>query len=1295
MKEVFNSKNIKMFFGFILLVAGFVYLYETNNVKTLSSIAYIKVIEDTPKDLSVMPLNISLNSGVDLIPNSTDASAMRKNTINLQKAIDEVSESGGGTVQLPAGTFYFSRGGIANHGNEDYAIRCRNNVHLKGAGTDENSSNVTILKPYYNSSNADGGMDMFYFNNYSDISKSIDNITPSTTSDISYTNIDGKKMVLEDQTIYLINADFSDFVIDGDSSRGGIKACNGSYKTDGKGFMINLFKDSDFYNVVVKNTDATGFGVDCPINVTIKNCKAINCGKAALQTDGGASGFGIGTGYSNNESIVIDNCIALNNKKFGFFFEHQARFSGNKYPATTSTGFVVSNSVAGGNMYDFGGLKAYTVTYNNVKSISHLSTYKVGSLKATNTNSGSCGYTPLKFKDGAVVLNKNVQPVFYTMYSYNVEMVNSIIASNLTDVTKYEQEVKWAVNNGIIPLTSPTTYNPNSIVTRFNTIQALYSYTNRKGNVTTLKTTSERTANIEKVKSIGFTDIANSKYHDDLDAIMWGYNNKILSKDTSFRPESPCTRGEIVTMLYRMAGSPSVSGSVPFNDVSENHYYYKALIWGYKNGVIKGTTDTTFSPNESITKLQLAIFLYRFNSLKTNTYTIRYNLIEGTASNTTSYSSSELPFTLNNPKRSGFTFIGWTGSDITTPTKKVTLSTGTTGNKVYTANWQPNVAKISIEKMPNKVNYKVGDKIDTTGLVLKVIYGDNNTKEIKTGYSISPQTLTTSGKQAITITYQNQKTTYTVNVKENSINITSISIKNKPDKTTYNVGEKLNTNGLVLNLHYSDGTVKTTSSGYDLSPTTLSTAGSQTIKVYYEGFTTTFTVNVKKVEVKSISMYHEPLKLDYYVNDTINPDGLTLKVLYSDGKTSYISNGYEISPTKALEVGTQKVIVKYANKETYYHINVKKENVTSIRIATPATKQEYYVGDTVSTKGLVLHVRYNNGKTEEIKDGFDVSPTTLTKSGTEKICIIYQGASICYNVKVKELKIEEISIKDYPKKTNYFVGDLFTSNGLVLTVRKNNNYIENITKGYTLSMKEDTKLTTAGTQTITVTYQGLKTSFNINVDQLKKDSLALATRPTKTNYVVGDRFTSEGLSLTLIKGDGTKQTITKGFVLSIKDGTILNKEGTTNVTVTYANKKVTFPIVIKKVKKIEVHETARKISYFVGDVFNYKSLQVSAEYSTGIKQMLDEGYTVVVEGGNNLKTTGNKTVTISYGDVSTSINIYVQNRKRFSDMYNDKLLTKETKKTILIYSIIAIVVIFSGIIIVKYKKVNKKSKNYY
>ena len=75
------------------------------------------------------------------------------------------------------------------------------------------------------------------------------------------------------------------------------------------------------------------------------NCKAINCGKAAKTTDGGASGFGIGVGYSNNESLIITNCVALNNKKFGFFFEHQSRFGGSYYPAITSKKFVVSNSI--------------------------------------------------------------------------------------------------------------------------------------------------------------------------------------------------------------------------------------------------------------------------------------------------------------------------------------------------------------------------------------------------------------------------------------------------------------------------------------------------------------------------------------------------------------------------------------------------------------------------------------------------------------------------------------------------------------------------------------------------------------------------------------------------------------------------------------------------------------------------------------------------------------------------------------------------------------------------------------
>ena len=71
---------------------------------------------------------VTLIKGIDLVPNSNNASDMRNNTINLQRAIDLVSESGGGSVQMPAGTFYFSLGGRSNNWlKERYVIKPKNN----------------------------------------------------------------------------------------------------------------------------------------------------------------------------------------------------------------------------------------------------------------------------------------------------------------------------------------------------------------------------------------------------------------------------------------------------------------------------------------------------------------------------------------------------------------------------------------------------------------------------------------------------------------------------------------------------------------------------------------------------------------------------------------------------------------------------------------------------------------------------------------------------------------------------------------------------------------------------------------------------------------------------------------------------------------------------------------------------------------------------------------------------------------------------------------------------------------
>lgn len=1142
----------------LLFVSGYLYLFHNKYIEEDDSTLVtgediIQYRYDTTN--GYVGLDITLNT---LKANDSSASVIASNTKKLQDAMNQVSDAGGGTVYLPSGTFYFGRGGMnSSSDQEDFVIKCRNNVHLKGAGTNENSSSYTVLKPVYNNPSGSGGMDMFYFNNYKDTGFKSTTHTTSSVSDVSYIDSNGNTVTWKNQSIYLLNADFSDFVIDGDNARGGIASAGGYYRTDGKGFMINLFADCDWNNVVVKNVDATGFGVDCPINSTMKNCKAINCGKAAVSTSGGASGFGIGTGYSNEESLVIDNCIALNNKKFGFFFEHQSRFSDTNYKATTSKGFVVSNSVAGGNMYDFGGLKAYDVTYENNKSVSNSSSYAVSGLKATNTSGGTYKYSELKFSNGKVVLNKVVQPIYFSSYSTNSFAVNTNVYSMLTDVSNYTNEVKWAVDSGIIPVNSATKFGYNDAVNRISTVSSLYAFSGLDNTISNVSSNSDIKNYKQLISNIGYSDLGN--YTDYLDAVVWAYNKGIVSKDTKFNPSSNCTRAQFVTMLYRMAGSPSVSGSSPFIDVKSGSWYYNAVIWGYNTGIIKGTEGGKFSPDDSVTKSQLAIFLYRYKNVTNQAFKLKTNVIGGSHSNISTYNRNT-NYTLTTPSRSGYTFLGWTGSNGTSPQKSVTIKAGTSGNLSYTANWSANLTNVFVKKMPSKTVYKVGDKLDLSGLVIGAKYGDNNIKEI-TGYTVSPQVLNNEGSQVITVSYG--------------------------------------------------------------------------------GLSTSFNVTVNRVDVSKISISTKAKKTSYYVGDSIDTAGLVLKVTYTDGSTKNINSGFTISPTTLKSAGTQKVTVKYGNKSTSYNVEVKAVNLSKIEIKTNPSRLEYYKGEYVNTAGLVLKATYNNGTTKDITSGFTVDIGELTKVGNQKVTVTYNKKSVSYTVKVNEVSIKSIRVKQLPKQTSYFVGDSFSSKGLSIAVLMNSSYEEVITKGFSLSIADGYKFTSKGVVTVTVKYKDFSTTFNVNVFDAGEDVLTLTNRPNKTNFVVGDKFTTDGMVLELVNSNGKKTKITKDYTLSFSEGNVLEIPGNHTITITYNEKQVSYEINVNKVENIVVNETGVKKTYKVGEKIDVSDMVVVAEYSNGTKEELSDQYSIEVEGGEMFTSEGKKVVTISYGDSKSTMVVSV------------------------------------------------------
>ena len=99
------------------------------------------------------------------------------------------------------------------------------------------------------------------------------------------------------------------------------------------------------------------------------------------------------------------------------------------------------------------------------------------------------------------------------------------------------------------------------------------------------------------------------------DPIDWAVSNEITNgtSASTFSPEEGCTRAQVVTFLWRAAGQPVPASSTnPFNDVKEGTYYYNAVLWAVEKGITNGTSDTTFSPDETCTRAQIVTFLWRY-----------------------------------------------------------------------------------------------------------------------------------------------------------------------------------------------------------------------------------------------------------------------------------------------------------------------------------------------------------------------------------------------------------------------------------------------------------------------------------------------------------------------------------------------------------------------------------------------------------------------------------------------------------------------------------------------------------
>ena len=168
---------------------------------------------------------------------------------------------------------------------------------------------------------------------------------------------------------------------------------------------------------------------------------------------------------------------------------------------------------------------------------------------------------------------------------------------DVPDDAYYFEAVNWAVANNVTNGTSETTFSPNVGCTRAQVVTFLWRAAGQP----------EPTEGTNP-----FTDVKEGTYY--YKAVLWAVEKGITNgtSETTFDPDETCTRGQIVTFLWRREGKPAPTGANnPFADVKPSAYFGSAVLWAVETGITNGTSETTFEPNEDCTRAQVVTFLFR------------------------------------------------------------------------------------------------------------------------------------------------------------------------------------------------------------------------------------------------------------------------------------------------------------------------------------------------------------------------------------------------------------------------------------------------------------------------------------------------------------------------------------------------------------------------------------------------------------------------------------------------------------------------------------------------------------
>ena len=297
---------------------------------------------------------------------------------------------------------------------------------------------------------------------------------------------------------------------------------------------------------------------------------------------------------------------------------------------------------------------------------------------------------------------------------------------------------------------------------------------------------------------------------------------------------------------------------------------------------------------------------------------------------------------------------------------------------------------------PTKTIYKVGERLDLTGMVVNLIGSNGVQIDVTSSCTFNPAngtSLTTSDTSvAISYLYQHDGTTFTTSQALVIRELSSIAVTTPPIKTAYQTGETLDLTGIVVTATYSDGFTANVTSDCTFNPangTVLTTSDTSVTITYVEGsITTTTSVAIGVKELVSIAVTHLPTKTAYKAGETLDLTGLVVTATYDDSSTIDVTARCTFNPDDGdtLTTSDSSVAISYTEgtvtKTTSQAITV--IELSSIAITTPPTETDYTVGDTLDLTGIVVTATYSDSSTADVTSSCTFSPADgATLAGTD------------------------------------------------------------------------------------------------------------------------------------------------------------------------------------------------------------------------------------------------------------------------------------------------------------------------